>query len=209
VWAWNTFGTSSYSNTACIFFPGPVKETSSFNVSLESGSLEDFSLGESSSFDIGLISGSLVETIIPISSSDDATASFVAGLLYGTLNPAPPYTEYFGTMSVALISGSLLTIVITSSAPPETASFESAFYSGSIIDVILSTSMAPETVSVDWGFYTGSIFETIITASMSMQEWSVEGGFYSGSVSTWVTTSYRRDTGSYNVGLISGSLQPA
>lgn len=218
VWAWNEFGTSSYSNTASIYFPPQFPDTSSFDIGVFSGSMTEEAIIEETSFDLGATSGSIISIIVPVTGSDtilggvDATPLDAAvTTVFGSVNQAPPAgIDTASFIDVGAVSGSRLTVVIEMVMVPDTMSFmDAGFYTGSVVNTILTMSMIPDTMSfMDAGFFTGSVITTILTHSMVPDTMSfMDAGFYTGSLSTWVTESYQNQSASFDVGAWSGSVQ--
>jgi len=148
----------------------------------------------------------LLDNIIRISGSDSASVNTT--FLFGSITNAPPFTE--GTVPVVtteLLTGSVLTLVITMSTPPDTASVNAGFFGGSIFDTILTLYGGNETASVSSGFYNGTIFDVLVPIYGGNETASVSTGFSSGYTTLVVTESFGDDTFTdITTTLISGSV---
>lgn len=150
-----------------------------------------FSAGDSSSFGMTLYQGSAVPQAIP-----DAD---------------------LGPVSIGISSGSLATIIITSSAAEPTASVGYDLIGGALTTVVLMTSGSEATASVGYDLIGGVLTTVVLLTSGSETTASVGYDLIGGDLATVIITDSGADsisdaagnaTPGLNIGLYSGSLSP-
>lgn len=148
----------------------------------------------------------IISNIVPVYVND--SSSMNVSLLFGSIAQNPPIPEStVPGINLTLITGSVLTVVITMSAPPETSSVNAGFYAGSIFDVIKVVYGGNETASVNAGFYAGNIFNVLVPIYGGNETASVSTGFYSGYTTLEVITDTEQDAiEGMTITLISGSV---
>jgi hypothetical protein len=109
----------------------------------------------------------------------EASSTINTTMVFGNLSVAPPYTDDAG-IATALTSGSLLTVIITTSSL-DSGSVTFGFSTGSIVTVILTTSSL-DSSSVDFGFYTGSIHTQVTILPLQSEPTTINVGLSSGSL---------------------------
>jgi hypothetical protein len=146
----------------------------------------------------------LISNIIPYYIND--TSSVSVSTLYGSTDKNSN-NEYFGTVNLGLISGSLTTIIVSTNGD-DSGSFNTSFYSASLISAIIVT-IGSDSGSFDMSFYSASLSTVVVATAESQDSGSFDTSFYSASLSTIVIETFQSDgsgMSNFSLGLISGSL---